>query len=396
MTIKVPILDLQAQYRQVGATMEQQVIEVLRSGQYILSDKVVEFENAMASVCGTTYGVGVANGTDALTLSLWALDIGPGDEVITTPFTFAATVEAILLRGATPVFVDIDETTFNIDPAQIADKVTSRTKAILPVHLYGLPADMPAIMEIANKYGLRVIEDNAQAIGAQCNGSPTGSFADMGSISFYPTKNLGACGDAGMIVTKDEKLAHRLRCLRAHGMNRRYYHDELGVNSRLDAIQAVALLTKLNYLKEWNDRRDRIAQQYTAKLSNCPGLIAPKMTDSRMKHVWHQYTIRVQSNTPSSQTNEMREWLSEQLKEREIGTMCYYPIPLHLQTGYQSLGYKQGDFPKTERLSLEVLSIPMYPELTDEQIEHVTVSIVDLMSQRVAPASVHVTPFVGT
>lgn len=423
MSHRVPILNLRAQYEQIGQRLEQSVLEVLRSGSYILSENVNKLEKDIASLCGAAHGIGVANGTDALVLSLWCMDIGRGDEVITSPFTFAATVEAIALRGGRPVFVDIDPATFNIDPAKVRQAVTPRTKAIMPVHLYGLPADMQPLMSIAKEFGLRVIEDNAQAIGALYKGQPTGSFGDVASISFYPTKNLGAAGDAGMIVTNDEQLANRIRSLRAHGMTRRYYHDELGVNSRLDEIQAAVLCAKLPFLEEWSQRRNAIASRYTTNLKNCPGITLPAVAfagqtfgngspltpeTTEITHVWHQYTIRVQSSafsqsrsafSPSqngdvgqsfslnepgasqNSTNENRERLIKELHDRGIGSMCYYPVPLHLQSAFSELGHKPGDFPLAEKAASEVLSLPMYPELTDQQVDLVCFAVRDAMSK---------------
>lgn len=250
MSNNIPIFSAKEQYPQIAADLEAAVLEVLRSGNYIMGQKNKTLEQQIAKLCGAKHGVGVANGTDALILALWALDIGPGDEVITTPFTFAATIEAIAMRGAKPVFVDVDEKTFNIDPKAIQRVITPKAKAIIPVHLYGQSSDMDPIMDLADRYALKIVEDNAQAIGATYKGKPTGSFGDAACISFYPTKNLGACGDAGMIVTSNDQLAERLRCLRAHGSKQRYFHEELGVNSRLDEIQAAILLTKLRHLDD--------------------------------------------------------------------------------------------------------------------------------------------------
>jgi dTDP-4-amino-4,6-dideoxygalactose transaminase len=334
----------------------------------------------LAKISGCRFGVGCASGTDALNLALWALDIGPGDEVITTPFTFAATVVAITLRGAKPVFVDVDEETFNIDPRLIEKAITKNTRAIMPVHLYGLPADMDPIMLLAKEYGLRVIEDNAQAIAATYKGRPTGSFGDVACISFYPTKNLGACGDAGMIVTDGEELSERMKRLRVYGSRRRYHHEELGVNSRLDEIQAAVLLAKLPHLEEWNKRRNLIASLYTAALAECPGVVTPTVSYATAReearditHVWHQYTIRV-TGKPG------REAVVQQLAEHGIGSMCYYPIPLHLQQAFRDLGHAEGDFPITERHAEQVLSLPMYPELTEDQILAVASSLKQIMT----------------
>lgn len=398
MTQRVPILNLRAQYNQVGPAMEEAVLQVLRSGNYILGEHVTELEKEVAQVCGAKYGIGVANGTDALILAIWALDIGPGDEVITTPFTFAATVEAIVIRGAKPVFVDIEPNSFNIDPRLIEKAITKKTKAILPVHLYGLPANMEAIMDIANKHGLKVIEDNAQGIGATFKGKPTGSFGDVASTSFYPTKNLGACGDAGMLVTNNEEIAKRLRRLRAHGMDRRYYHDELGVNSRLDELQAVALRTKLPYLKEWTKRRDGVARLYSSALKGCPGITVPMVTldghqssPQDLTHVWHQYTIRVHAANQKDPENAERENLIKALAENGIGSMCYYPVPLHLQTAFKKLKYKKGDFPISERVAKEVLSLPMYPELNTDDIIYVAKTVTDFMAKSSPAVAVPVT-----
>ena len=309
---KVPLLSLQEQYHFVSADLEQAVLSVLRSGNYILGQQGARLESEIARTCGTKYGIGVANGTDALCLALWALNIGPDDEVITPPFTFAATVEAIVLRGAKPVFVDIDECSYNINPRLIEAAITKKTKAILPVHLYGLPANMDPILDVAGRYGLKVIEDNAQAIGALHRGRTTGSLGDAACISFYPTKNLGACGDAGMIVTDDETLAERLKCLRVHGSKRRYFHDELGVNSRLDEIQAAVLLSKLPHLNEWNRKRNEIAMSYQRALSGVTGIVTPTVTfggtrhaslNDELTHVWHQYTVRVTAGAGRARRN---------------------------------------------------------------------------------------------
>ncbi len=401
MTQSIPILNLKAQYATIQEELESTILEVLRSGNYILGKYVGTLEKQVAELCGVNDGIGVANGTDALMLALWGLDIGPGDEVITTPFTFAATVEAIVMRGATPVFVDIDPTSYNINPALIEKAITKKTKAIMPVHLYGLPSHMEPICDIAARYGLKVIEDNAQGIGATYKGKPTGSFGDVACTSFYPTKNLGAAGDAGMIVSKDPVVAERIRAIRAHGMRRRYYHDELGVNSRLDELQAATLVVKLPYLKQWNDRRAHLASIYDASLANCPGLVRPSVSlaggvangaKDSVEHVYHQYTVRVlASDNAKTLDNPNRDKLIARLTEAGIGSMCYYPVPLHVQKAFENLGYKMGDFPISEQLSREVLSLPMYPELTDEQVATVGKTITEIMASEIAPA---VTPVV--
>ncbi len=360
---KIAVLDLQRQYKQVGAEIEKRTLEVLRSGHYILGKNVSALEEGVAKLSGCAHGIGVANGTDALILALRACNVGPGDEVITTSFTFAATAEAIALCGAKPVFVDIDPKTFNIDPDLIAQAITAKTKAIIPVHLYGQPADMDKIMPIAHKHNLKVVEDNAQAIGALYKGRPTGSLGDVACISFYPTKNLGACGDAGMLVTVSADIADRLKLLRGHGMRVRYYHEEVGYNSRLDELQAVALLIKLPYLEGWNAQRRELASIYTEELSHCPGVVAPPVAPHTTP-VWHQYTIRVLGKG-------MRDRLQTELAAQGIGSMCYYPVPLHLQAAFSYLGHRAGDLPATESAADQVLSLPMYPELTAGEVKRV-------------------------
>ncbi len=391
-TQKVPVLGLKEQYQPIANELEANVLSVLRSGNYILGEHVKGLEAEVAKLSGAAEAVGVANGTDALILALWALNIEPGDEVITSPFTFAATVEAIAIRGAKPVFVDIDPETFNINTKQIEAVITKKTKAILPVHLYGHPADMDPIMELARKYKLFVVEDNAQAIAATYKGKTTGSFGDVGCISFYPTKNLGAAGDAGMVTANNKEVADRLRKLRAHGMWVRYYHDELGVNSRLDEIQAVILRTKLKYLSTWNDRRRQIAKLYETLLKDCPGITLPK-TSADVTHVWHQYTIRVHNNKGTE--TKARDILQTKLSELGVGSMCYYPVPLHMQKAFSQYGYAAGDFPVTEAVSDEVLSLPMYPELTDEQVKLVAQSIQTILGQTSIATPVIAQPVVG-
>jgi dTDP-4-amino-4,6-dideoxygalactose transaminase len=393
MALRIPVLNLQEQYQKLAPELESAVLDVLRSGNYILGRNGERLEAEIANVSGAKHGIGVANGTDALHLALWCLDIGEGDEVITTPFTFAATASTITLRGAKPVFVDINPSTFNIDPNLIERAITSRTKAILPVHLFGLPSEMDAILNIARKHSLRVIEDNAQGIGALYKGKPTGGMGDLSCISFYPTKNLGACGDAGMVVTNDDILAERLRTLRAHGMRKRYYHDEVGLNSRLDEVQAAILLAKLPYLKLWNAGRQIIAEIYDKALQDLNGVIRPIMPpppdseDSATVHVWHQYTVRVQDNTMNGESvsHHLRDTVMQRLAERGIGSMCYYPVPLHLQTAFTSLGYRQGDFPITEAVARQVISLPMYPELSETDVHDVVNNLSDIVTQLHAP-----------
>ena len=354
----IPILDLTEQYRTLKGEIDRAVTEVFEGGHYINGPNVQRLEDEIAAYVGTQFAVALNSGTDALHLALRALDIGPGDEVITTPFTFVAPTEAIGIVGATPVFVDIHPGTFNIDPALIEAAITPRTRAILPIHLYGHPAPMYDILAIARNNGLAVVEDCAQAIGASIDGKRVGSFGDVGAFSFFPSKNLGAYGDGGMVTTNRKDLADRMRSLRAHGGRIKYHHEELGVNSRLDEVQAAILRVKLPHLNEWIDRRRRNAAWYTEKLAKL--VWTPPETPGTL-HVYHQYTVRV----------ENRDRVQTQLIDSGIQTMVYYPVPLHLQEVHANLGLKKGSFPHSERAAQEVLSLPMFPELHPEQREAV-------------------------
>jgi dTDP-4-amino-4,6-dideoxygalactose transaminase len=346
----IPILDLTEQYRELRPQIERAVGEVFSSGHYINGPNVQALEAEIAEYVGTRSGVALNSGTDALHLALRALDIGAGDEVITTAFSFVATTEAIAIVGATPVLVDIDPVTFNIDPDAIAAAVTPRTAAIVPVHLYGHPAPMAKILELASKRGLAVVEDCAQAIGAEIDGKRVGSFGDVGAFSFFPSKNLGAFGDGGMVTTDSLELADRIRGLRAHGGRVKYHHEELGVNSRLDEVQAAILRVKLPHLEKWIEARRERARRYSSLLP--VNVSVPReMPDTR--HVYHQYTIRVSE----------RDHVQRALADAQIQTMVYYPVPLHLQEVHARLGLRQGDLPQSERAAREVLSIPMFPEL---------------------------------
>ncbi|MBX9722888.1 MAG: DegT/DnrJ/EryC1/StrS family aminotransferase [Candidatus Obscuribacterales bacterium] len=395
----IQILDLKEQYKQYGPQLEETIIDILRSGHFILGQYGAKLEKQIAEYCGVKHAVGVANGTDALEIALWCANVGPGDEVITPPFTFAATAEAIALRGATPVFVDVDPKTFNLNTDLLEKAITPKTKAILPVHLYGQPANMKPIVKLSERYGIRIVEDNAQAIGATQDGVTTGNFGDMACISFYPTKNLGAAGDAGMIVTNDDVLAERLRAVRAHGMRKRYYHDELGRNSRLDEIQAAVLVAKLPFLREWNNKRNQVAAWYNNELKHCPGVVLPTVMAGNT-HVWHQYTIRVTSGSSNNADDaKLRDELAAELSARGISSMCYYPVPLHVQDAFACYGYKAGDFPVSEKLAAQVLSLPMYPELKQEQVSRVAKAITEILSSKlgavVAPVVVAAPPFVA-
>ncbi|AGY56715.1 DegT/DnrJ/EryC1/StrS family aminotransferase [Gloeobacter kilaueensis] len=352
----IPMLDLQAQYWALADELNAAVQRTMAAGQYILGPEVKKLEADIARYCGTRFAVGVNSGTDALYLALRALEIGPGDEVITTPFTFIATTEAIGAVGATPVFVDIDPHTFNLDVAQVEAKITPQTRALLPVHLYGQTCEMDSLVAIARRHGLRIVEDCAQAIGASWRGQAAGALGDIGCFSFFPSKNLGCYGDGGMAVTSDPVLAERIEILRRHGGKKKYHHTELGVNSRLDELQAAILNVKFPHLDAWNAARRERARTYNQLLAGsgiaCPGELA----DSEC--VYHQYTVRVPD----------RERVQAELKAAGVASMVYYPIPLHLQEVHRNLGYGAGDFPVAEQAAREVLSLPIYPEISfDEQ-----------------------------
>lgn len=360
----IPLVDLKAQYDSIRSGIDAAIHRVVQNGQFILGPEVKAFEEEMAAYCGTEFAVGVASGTDALHLALIALDIKPGDEVITTPFTFIATAESIAKCGAKPVFVDIDSRTYNIDPAQIESKITSKTKAILPVHLYGQPAQIERILGLAEKLNLKVVEDSAQALGAEYKSVKAGSMGNAGCLSFFPSKNLGAYGDGGMIITNDPKIAETVRILRVHGSKTTYQHVMHGFNSRLDALQAAVLRVKLKYLDIWNELRRGKAALYTKLLSGIDG-IEPPYFDKHCKSSCNYYTIRLRDSRLNR--NELRK----RLESKGIQTMVYYPLSLHLQEVYKYLGHKAGDFPQSERAQEQVLSLPMYPELSEEQIEEV-------------------------
>lgn len=361
--MQLQMVDVVGQYRGIKQEVDAAVARVMESGQFILGKDVGEFECDAAGYLGVRYAVGCASGTDALQVAMMALGIGPGDEVITTPFTFVATTETIALLGAKPVYVDIDPLTYNIDPALIEAAVTPRTKAVIPVHLYGQAADMDPIMEVARRRNLRVVEDAAQAMGASYRGTKVCGFGDVGCISYFPSKNLGAFGDAGMVVCNDEKLGELMRMIIVHGSKVRYHHEVLGVNSRLDTLQAVILRVKLKYLDRWNDARRRFAARYSELLRGVP--VTPPATAPGREHIFHQYTIRA----------PRRDDLAAHLKAKGIPHAIYYPIPLHLQRAYARYGYRAGDFPVTEKAAAEVLSLPMHSELTEEQLVFITDAI---------------------
>ncbi len=359
----IPIFELTRQYTRFESEISKALTDVAASGYYILGPNVTAFEKEAAQYLGVKHAIGCASGTDALLLAMKALKISAGDEVITTPFTYIATSEAIVQANATPVFVDVDPDTFNLDVSAIEARITPKTKAILPVHLYGLPANMDEIRALSKKHNLFVIEDCAQAIGAEYKGQKVGSFGDIGCFSFFPTKNLGAFGDGGLLTTSDDTLADRLRMLRVHGSHTRYYHEESGLNSRLDEIQAAILRIKLPHLDEFNKTRQHIARQYTEKLARFSDLLTTPIIPEDRTHVFHQYTLRL-NTTDSTQRNAFQE----ALREEGVMSMLYYPIPLYDQKTYQNLNYPASDYPVCEQLRHQVLSLPMFPELSDTEI----------------------------
>jgi len=351
--MKIPILDLRAQYNSMRAEIDAAIKKVVDNQHFILGPEVESFEEEAAEYCGTKYAVGVASGTDALILSLKAMGIGPGDEVITTPFTFFATAESVSIVGAKPVFVDIDPKTYCIDPNLIEDKITKKTKAIIPVHLFGQCADMDSILDIARLNNLKVIEDTAQAMGATYKKKQAGSMGDTGALSFFPSKNLGGFGDGGMVITNNEEIADKIRMLRVHGSTVRYIHSAIGTNSRLDALQAAVLRVKLKYLDKWLEGRCKAAQYYTDNLKNIKTLVTPH-TPLYNTHTYHLYVLRVKPGP---------EKLAKFLNDAGVEARTYYPVPLHLQECYKSLGYKKGALPEAESASPQTIAIPLFPEL---------------------------------
>lgn len=374
---RIPPFDLSEQYKLIGADINAAALEVLASGRYIGGSWVADFENQFAHYIGTAECIACNSGTDALYLALRALGIGAGDEVITTPFTFVATAEVISAVGAKPVFVDIDPATFNLDLDQVETAITGHTRAVIPVHLFGLPVNMTRLMAIAQTHNLFIVEDCAQSTGATWEGRKVGSIGHIGCFSFYPTKNLGACGDGGAMTTNDPAIADRLRRLRDHGRRGAYYYEELGVNSRLDAVQAAILQIKLRHLDHWNQQRQNVADRYQRLLNPIPNISLPQEITGG-KSVWNQYTIRVTKEEGNPEA--ARDTLRTQLQEKGIASMVYYPLPLHLQPAYADLGYQAGQLPMAEQASQQVLSLPMFPEMTLEQQEQVAYSLKDCLA----------------
>ncbi|RAL24577.1 DegT/DnrJ/EryC1/StrS family aminotransferase [Thermoflavimicrobium daqui] len=356
---QIPLIDLKAQYETIRDEVRSAIDDVLENGRYILGPDVKALEEEIAAFCGVKYAVGVANGTDALLLALDAKGIGPGDEVITTPFTFFATAEVVSQLGATPVFVDIDPKTYNIDVSQIKAKINEKTKAIIPVHIFGQPANMDEVVAIANEHDLFVLEDAAQAIGSEYKGRKIGSWGHAATFSFFPTKNLGGYGDGGMVVTNDEELAKKIRILRVHGSNPKYYHSVVGYNSRLDELQAAILRVKLRYLNQWNEARRQKASLYDELLKDTP-VVTPYCAENR-SHIYHLYIIQATE----------RDDLMKYLKEKGISTGVYYPVPLHQQDVYNYLGYEEGSLPNAEYMAKRTFALPLYAELEDETIHYI-------------------------
>jgi dTDP-4-amino-4,6-dideoxygalactose transaminase len=373
--MKIPFTDLRLLHSKIKKDLAQATGKVVQRGDFILGQETALFEKEFAKFCGCRYAVGVNSGTDALFFALKSLGIGPGDEVIVPAFTYIATAFAVSYTGAKPVFVDIEEHTYNIDQKKIENAITKRTKAIIPVHLYGQPANMPQILKIAKKHKLKVIEDAAQAHGSMIKfpdgkWKTAGSMGDIGCFSFYPTKNLGALGDGGAVTTNDAEIYRAMIRLRDYGRVSRYNHVSIGYNSRLDTLQAAMLRVKLKKINYWNSLRRKTAEYYDKLLGSANGLITP-FADTSVKHVYHVYALRAMQ----------RDALAQQLADKDIGALIHYPIPLHLQEAYKNLGYKKGDFPFAEKIALEIISLPMYPFMNKTQVKFVAQAIKDFLKK---------------
>jgi dTDP-4-amino-4,6-dideoxygalactose transaminase len=380
-TAGVPLCDLKAQYAGLQASIDLAVQRVLSSGQVILGPDVAALEAEIAAYCGASHGVGCASGTDAISLALHALDIGPGDEVILPDYTFFATVGCVCRTGARPVLVDIDPQTFNLDPAQVENKITPRTRVIVAVHLFGQTADMSALWQVAERHHLPIIEDAAQSLGAEYQGKRAGSLGLMGCLSFYPTKNLGACGDAGMVVTSDPALAARMACLRVHGMLPKYHHQYIGWNARIDTVQAAVLRVKFPHLDGWIAARQAAAQRYDALIEqhHLTHFLERPTIRLGQRHTFNQYVVRV--------AHGERDALVRHFKAEGIGCEIYYPIPLHQQECLAHLGHRAGDFPASEQASQSVVALPMFPEITEQQQERVVTAVASYLHKQVRRAA---------
>ncbi|MBN3039008.1 MAG: DegT/DnrJ/EryC1/StrS family aminotransferase [Candidatus Omnitrophica bacterium] len=364
-SLKVPFVDLKTQYQDLRSELEPRLKKTIEDCHFILGESVNSFEKEFADYCGTEYAVSTSSGTAALFLALSSLGIGKGDEVITAANTFIATVLAIHYTGARPVLVDVEENTYNLDINKVKKAINKKTRAIVPVHLYGQPVDMQPLLKLAKRYRLKIVEDACQAHGAEYKGRKTGTFGDVSAFSFYPGKNLGAYGDGGMVVTNSARIKDKMLMLRDYGQKRKYQHLIKGFNARLDTIQAEILRVKLSHLDRWNESRRLSAKKYNFLLNNLDGYVITPSQIPEVKHVWHLYVIRTKK----------RDVLQRYLKENGIFTGIHYPIPIHLQPAFSDLGYKKGEFPVTEKVAGEILSLPMYPELRDEQIEYVVKKI---------------------
>lgn len=375
----VPLLDLKEQNEALRPEIEAAIARVLDTNEFILGGEVALLEKELAVYCGSNHAIACASGSDAILLALMAFDVGPGDEVITTPYSFFATISSITRLGATPIFADIDPVHFNIEPEQIAEKITSRTKALEPVHLYGQCANMTAINEIAARSKIPVVEDAAQAIGAVFENRRAGSIGDVGCFSFYPSKNLGGMGDGGFLTTNDDDIARKLRALRVHGSETRYHHKYVGLNSRLDGFQGAILRAKLPHLHTWTEKRRANAERYNSLIDkfSLRQYLTPPTEHDGARHIYNQYVVRIEKGR-----DELREFLAA----KGIGTDIYYPIPLHLQECFAYLGYKEGNFPIAESAARETLALPIYPELRDEQQEYVVSTIAEFFAERAQAA----------
>jgi dTDP-4-amino-4,6-dideoxygalactose transaminase len=375
-SMAVPLCDLQTQLHDLEPQLLEAVTRVLRSGQVINGPEVVQFEQEAANYCGAGYGVGCSSGSDALLLALAALGVGPGDEVILPPFTFFASVGAVCRLGARPIFADIDSATYNLDPCQVESKITEHTRAIMPVHLFGQCAEMDTLWSIAERHDVPIVEDAAQAIGADYCGKRTGTLGAIACFSFYPSKNLGAYGDAGLSVTNDPDWADRMRCLRNHGMEPKYFHKYMGWNGRLDALQAALLRVKLPHLDRWTAQRQAAARRYDALIDeqHLGGYLQRPVIEAQRRHVFNQYVVRV--------ARGQRDALVRHFRAERIGCEIYYPIPLHLQECLRHLGYREGDFPASERAAQDVLALPMFPEITVDQQRRVMQCVANFLRRQ--------------
>ncbi len=361
--MKIPLIDLVRQYHSLKDEIDSGIAEVLESGKFIMGPWVGEIEKEISGLMGARYGMGVASGTDALEVAFRAVDLGPGDEVITTPFSFVSVAEVAVKMGAGCVFVDIDPRNFNVIPEQVKSAITDKTRAIVPVHLFGQSADMDPINDVARKKGIPVIEDACQAIGSLYKGRPVGSLGDMATLSFFPTKNLGCYGDGGMVLTSDDSLYERASSIRKHGESERYKYKYIGMNSRLDSIQAAVLTAKVKKIKKWNERRREIAAIYEDAFRDIP--VETPFAEEYAYHIYHQYTVKVDKR------DEMRAFLNE----KGVGNAIHYPLGIHLQEAYAALGYKPGDLPNTEEAAARVMSLPVFPELEQAEIDYVIASV---------------------